>query len=225
MYGRSRTRHTELANLSTFSVTTMVPAGGGDASGSAHRVTPQVLGSYESAPLVQDLRVINKVSQNLHAELMLRLLGREKGTTGSIEGGLEVMRGFLAQAGIHHDEYVFFDGSGLSRQNLVTPGAVVKLLQYAAAQPWADVYMDTLPVASVDGSLAERFRNSRASGRVKAKTGSLGHVNALAGYATLTNGERVAFSVVSNNHNLTSKRALDAIDRIVDAIVTNGGKN
>ncbi len=50
--------------------------------------------------MLDDLRVINKVSQNLHAELMLRLLGKEKGTSGSIEGGLEVMRGFLTTAGL-----------------------------------------------------------------------------------------------------------------------------
>jgi D-alanyl-D-alanine carboxypeptidase/D-alanyl-D-alanine-endopeptidase (penicillin-binding protein 4) len=181
---------------------------------------PRVLASYESQPLSQDLRVINKVSQNLHAELMLRLLGRERGTAGTIEGGLEVVRGFLNQAGIRGDEYVFFDGSGLSRQNLVTPHAVVKLLTYASTQPWGTLYRDTLPVAGVDGSLSERFKgNPRMQGRVQAKTGSLGHVNCLSGYAQTEKGDQIVFSIMANNHTLTSHRALETIDEIIAALV------
>jgi serine-type D-Ala-D-Ala carboxypeptidase/endopeptidase (penicillin-binding protein 4) len=223
--GRSRARHNELANLNTLSVTTLASAGGGDEKPPAIlRNTPTVLASYESQPISQDLRVINKVSQNLHAELMLRLLGREKGTAGTIEGGLEVERGFLNGAGIRQDEYVFFDGSGLSREDLVTPHAIVKLLAFAATQPWGELYQSTLPVASVDGSLAERFKGSVAAGRVVAKTGSLGHVNTLSGYATTLKGDRVAFSILANNHNLTSKRALETIDKIVEAIVEEGKK-
>lgn len=227
VYGKSRTRHTELASLSTFSVTTIAPAGAGDAESRPKPPNPDsrlVLATYQSQPLVQDLKVINKVSQNLHAELMLRLMGREKGNGGTIEAGLEVVRGFLAQAGIHSDEYVFFDGSGLSRQNLVTPHAIVKLLQYVDLQPWAARYEDTLPVAGLDGSLSERMRSTLGQGRVQAKTGSLGHVNSLSGYATTISGDRVAFSILVNNHNLPSKRALDTIDNIVTAIVQEGGK-
>lgn len=225
VYGRSRARHNELANINTLTVTTTVSAGGGDEKLPAGiRTVSEVLASYESQPLSQDLRVINKVSQNLHAELMLRLLGREKGTSGTIEGGLEVERTFLNQADIHQDEYVFFDGSGLSRQNLVTPHAITKLLLFAETQPWGELYESTLPVAGVDGSLGERFKNSDARGRVQAKTGSLGHVNALSGYATTLKGDRVAFSILANNHNLTSKRALDTVDHIVEAIVDEGTK-
>ena len=227
VYGKPRTKHTELASLSTFSVTTIAPAAAGDAESRPRPPSPDtrlVLANYQSQPLMQDLKVINKVSQNLHAELMLRLLGREKGNGGTIESGLEVMRGFLLQAGIHSDEYVFFDGSGLSRQNLVTPHALVRLLQYADSQPWAAKYEDTLPVAGLDGSLSERLRSTLGQGRVLAKTGSLGHVNSLSGYATTISGDRVAFSIMSNNHNLPSKRALDTIDQIVTAIVEEGGK-
>ena len=101
---------------------------------------PLVLASYQSKPLIEDVRVINKVSQNLHAEILLRLLGREKGTAGTVEGGLEVLRGFLNQAGVPSDQYVFYDGSGLSRQNLVTPHAVVQLLRYADSQPWGNQF-------------------------------------------------------------------------------------
>ncbi len=188
------------------------------------KTAPSVFATYESQPLADDLRVINKVSQNLHAELMLRLLGRERGNSGTIEGGLEVERSFLTRAGVKPDEYVFFDGSGLSRQNLVTPHAIVTLLVYATKQDWGDLFQSTLPVAGVDGSLADRFKGSEIAGRVQAKTGSLGHVNALSGYVTTIKGDRVAFSIIANNHNLTSKRALAVIDDIVEAIVLDGRK-
>src|SRR5207248_1858272 len=152
VYGKDRTRHTELASLSTLTVTALAPARGGDETSRSLQPQPLVLASYQSKPLLDDLTVINKVSQNLHAEILLRLLGREKGTAGTVEGGLEVLRGFLNQAGISKDDYAFYDGSGLSRQNLVTPRAVAKLLTYAASQPWGSTFRSTLPVAGVDGS-------------------------------------------------------------------------
>lgn len=222
VYGRQRTRHTDLASLSTFTVTTSAPARGGDQPTHALESQPLVLASYQSKPLIEDVRVINKVSQNLHAEILLRLLGREKGTAGTVEGGLEVLRGFLNKAGVPSDQYVFYDGSGLSRQNLVTPHALVQLLRYAASQPWGTSFRDTLPVAGVDGSLSDRFTNIDAQGRVCAKTGSLGGVKTLSGYARTDRGEQVAFSILSNNFNLPSKRVTDAIDDIVGAIVHDG---
>ncbi len=138
IYGHDRTRHTELATLSTFTATALAPSHGGS-EGAARPLDrpirtdqPITLASFESRPLSDDIRVINKVSQNLHAEILLRLLGRERGTAGTVEGGLEVLRQFLTQAGIASDQYAFYDGSGLSRQNLVTPHAIVQLLRYAA---------------------------------------------------------------------------------------------
>ena len=220
VYGRPRTRHTELASMQTFSVTS-IASGGGDIPGHS-APAPLVLATHDSQPVSDDLRVINKVSQNLHAELMLRLLGKEKGTSGSIQGGLEVLRGFLTSADIKPDQFVFYDGSGLSRENLVSPAAVVQLLQYAYGQPWGKQFEDTLPVSGVDGSLSDRLRNPPFKGAVRAKTGSLGHVNALSGYATTTKGQVVAFSILCNNHNLPSKKAIDTIDRIVEKIVTEG---
>ena len=217
VYGRARTHHTELSSMQTFSVTS-IASGGGDSS----RPTipaPLVLASYQSQPLAQDLRVINKVSQNLHAELALRLLGKEKGTSGSIQGGLEVLRGFLVKAGIKPDQFAFFDGSGLSRENLVTPDAIVTLLRYCQQQPWGKLYEDTFPVAGVDGSLAERFRNTPAAGVVRGKTGSLSHVYSLSGYATTQKGQHIAFAIITNNDNLPSKKALETIDRIVVRLV------
>jgi serine-type D-Ala-D-Ala carboxypeptidase/endopeptidase (penicillin-binding protein 4) len=221
VYGRTRTNHTELSRLATITVTSLAPAlgGGPDAAPRPIPITqPFVLASYESQPLVQDLRVVNKISQNLHAELALRLLGREKGAQGTIEAGLEVLHGFLAQAGIQNDEYVFYDGSGLSQQNLVTPQAVVKLLQYVAKQPWYDAYRDMLPVAGIDGTLASRFKNSPAKGRVFGKTGSLRHVNSLSGFALTADGDTVVFSIMANN-NMRARRTVEAIDAVIEQIV------
>lgn len=223
LYGKVRTHHTELASLSTFSVTTTASAGGGQDHRPPTLPSPLTLASNESAPLAQDVRVINKVSQNLHAELLLRLLGREKGSAGTIEGGLEVERGFLLQADIRPDEYTLFDGSGLSRQNLVTPHTVIKLLTYASHQPWGEVYMDSLPVGGVDGSLQDRFKDANMLGRVRAKTGSLSHVNSLSGFVTTMKGQRVVFSIFVNNHNLAGHTSLDTIDAIVAAIADDQG--
>src|ERR1700677_1114977 len=221
IYGHQRTRHTELSSLSTFSVTTIAPShGGSDGQFDPLKASqPTTLASYESKPLLQDLRVINKVSQNLHAEILLRLLGRERGNAGTIEGGLEVVRGFLTQAGISNDQYLFYDGSGLSRQNLVTPHAIVQLLTYSATQPWGAAYKSTFPVGGVDGSLTDRLTSSHLQNRILAKTSSLGGVKALSGYATTDAGQAVVFSILSNNFNLPTKRGTDAIDELVQAIV------
>ncbi len=222
VYGRQRTRHTELSSLSTLTVTASAAARGGDEPARSLQNQPLVLASYQSKPLIEDVRVINKVSQNLHAEILLRLLGREKGTAGTVEGGLEVLRGFLNQAGVASDQYAFYDGSGLSRQNLVTPHTVVQLLRYADSQPWGASFRDTLPLAGTDGSLSDRFKGVDVQGRVRAKTGSLGGVKTLSGYATTNRGEQVAFSILSNNFNLPDKRINETIDNIVGAILDDG---
>src|SRR5207248_8297484 len=123
----------------------MISKGGGTSSETLAGRT--VIAERQSGPLLEDVRVINKVSQNLHAEIILRTLGHERGTAPTLEGGLAVMRTVLDQAGIMRDEYSFFDGSGMSRENLVTPRAVTKLLQFADSAPWAAEFRSTLPVA------------------------------------------------------------------------------
>ncbi|MGA3210670.1 MAG: D-alanyl-D-alanine carboxypeptidase/D-alanyl-D-alanine-endopeptidase, partial [Terriglobales bacterium] len=136
VYGRARAHHGEATSFPTFTITVPAAERGGETvplppvSSPAPENFPLVLASYESQPVRDDIRVVNKVSQNLHAEMLLRLLGKQKGTAGTIESGLDVVSGFLAQAGVPRDEYAFYDGSGLSRENLVTPGAIVKLLRY-----------------------------------------------------------------------------------------------
>jgi D-alanyl-D-alanine carboxypeptidase/D-alanyl-D-alanine-endopeptidase (penicillin-binding protein 4) len=221
IYGKERTRHTELSDLTTFSVTSRANTGGsapGLGTGSIP-LQPLVLATHQSEPLADDLKVILKISQNLHAELMLRLLGRERGTAGTIDGGLEVLNGFLAKADITPDEYSLLDGSGMSRQNLVTPAATVKLLRFATTQPWGGLFVDSFPVGGVDGTLANRFRDAGEAGKVRGKTGSLGHTTALSGYLDMPNGERYAFSIFANNYNMPSRKVIDTIDDVVRAVM------
>jgi D-alanyl-D-alanine carboxypeptidase/D-alanyl-D-alanine-endopeptidase (penicillin-binding protein 4) len=183
---------------------------------------PQVLAEHVSVLLLEDLRVINKTSQNLHAELALRLLSKVQNTGGSFEGGALAVKQFLLQAGIKEEDFFLLDGSGLSRRDLITPQAMAQLLTYAARQPWGHDFEDTLPVAGVDGSLSERLVNSPAAGLVHAKTGTLSHVNALSGYGQTLSGKHFAFSIFCNNHDLPSSKVLAAMDSIVQLLVTQG---
>ncbi len=158
----------------------------------------QVLLHLAPPPLAEDLRTINKASQNLHAELMLRRLGRQSGT-GAIADGLAIVRDMLARAGLRRTDYDFSDGSGMSTYNRVTPRGVVTLLRWAASQPWGAAWRATFPIAGVDGTLARRFRGTPLEGRLFAKTGSLNATSALSGYLVARSGRTLAFSFYAND--------------------------
>ena len=172
-----------------------------------------------SAPLIEDLRITDKVSQNLHAELLLRAVGRAKRNLGSFEAGLEELKGFLAEIGIAPEQYNIRDGSGLARLNLVTPAAVVTLLRHMYHSPLREQWIGLLPVGGEDGTLANRFVGTPAAGRVHAKTGSLSHVSALSGYLQRANGRWVVFSILVNNYNGPTADIRGAMDRICNLIV------
>jgi D-alanyl-D-alanine carboxypeptidase/D-alanyl-D-alanine-endopeptidase (penicillin-binding protein 4) len=182
--------------------------------------TNKVLAEHFSTPLLDDIRVTNKVSENLHAELALRLAGKLRGYGGSFEGGVAAVKQFLLQAGLKEDEFTFLDGSGLSRRDLVTPAATVQLLIYAARQPWGSAFEESLPVSGVDGSLSDRFQKTPAVGLIHAKTGSLSHVNALSGYGQTQSGKRFVFSILCNTHNLPASKVLGAMDAVVKLLVS-----
>jgi D-alanyl-D-alanine carboxypeptidase/D-alanyl-D-alanine-endopeptidase (penicillin-binding protein 4) len=187
----------------------------GEASGApAPQVDPTVLARHVSAPFVEDLRVIDKTSQNLHAEMALRAVGRARRGEGTRAAGLAELRAFLAEAGIAEASYSIEDGSGLSRPNLATPAAVVKLLRYMYDSPVRDTWVDLLPVAGRDGTLARRFDDTPAAGRIHAKTGTLAHVNALSGYARRRDGGWVAFSILVNNSNQSAAAVRAVMDKV-----------
>jgi D-alanyl-D-alanine carboxypeptidase/D-alanyl-D-alanine-endopeptidase (penicillin-binding protein 4) len=178
----------------------------------------KVLASYASVPVAEDITIINKTSQNLHAELLLRLLGRIHGKEGSFAQGTRVVRQFLVDAGVEDSDFFLYDGSGMSQEDLITPRALTQLLTYAQRQPWGADWRNTLPVAGVDGTLASRFKNSPLKGRLWAKTGTHDEANALSGYLTASNGKTLAFSILVNSHRPGSGAEVQAIDRIVEAI-------
>lgn len=210
-HGRIRARHLPVS--AAFAAAN--PTSHGDAQTPPVSQTPVVLAEHLSQPLGLDIRVTNKVSQNLHAEILLRLLGRQRGAGASVAGGIEVLGGFLAQAGLVPEEFAFYDGCGLSRDNLVSPRATAKLLRYAAKQSWGAEYIESLPLAGVDGTLTARFKDFPAAAVLRAKTGSLDHVNALSGYLTTASGRRLVFSIFGNNHTLAGKKASQVIDEII----------
>jgi len=178
-----------------------------------------VLARRVSAPLIEDLRITDKVSQNLHAELALRAVGRARRNVGSLEAGMAEMKTFLAEAGIDAAGYDLLDGSGLSRLDLVTPATVVKLLRHMYGSAPGEKWISLLPVAGQDGTLSGRFGGSAASGRVYAKTGSLAHVAALSGYLQRPNGTWVAFSILVNNYGGRGAEIRGVMDRVCTLIL------
>lgn len=178
----------------------------------------RVLAAHISVPVAEDIAVINKTSQNLHAELLLRLLGKTCGSEGSFEQGARVVRQFLVDAGIDENESYLYDGSGMSPLDKIAPQAFTRLLSYASRQPWGANWRDTLPVAGVDGTLDNRFKKSPLKGKMEAKTGTLDEVNALSGYLTTATGRDVAFSILVNGRSPDSDAEQQAIDRIAEAI-------
>jgi D-alanyl-D-alanine carboxypeptidase/D-alanyl-D-alanine-endopeptidase (penicillin-binding protein 4) len=177
----------------------------------------RVLATHISPPLAEDVTVTNKVSQNLHAELYLRLLGRLEASDGSIAQGARVVHQFALNAGVDPSGFLFFDGSGLSPDDLVAPRAITTLLVYAAHQPWGALYRSTFPIAGVDGTLAARFHDGMVR-RVFAKTGTLNEVNSLSGYLIARSGRTLVFSILCNDRQPGNDAARDALDRIVTAI-------
>jgi len=178
----------------------------------------KILATHTSVELLQDVVVTNKMSQNLHAELLLRQLGAARGRDGTIAQGARVVRQFLLSAGIDKDDFVFFDGSGLSGHDLVTPRATARLLQYASGQSWFADWKSSLPVGGVDGSLEERFMKAPLKGKVWAKTGTLGEARALSGYVECASGRTVIFSIMVGNHLPQTNADREVTNKMVAAI-------
>ncbi len=203
---RSEPLHLERSNLQTV----VAPITG-----------TRVLGTHISVPVAEDITVTNKVSQNLHAELLLRLLGKEFGKDGSLAQGARVVRQFMINAGVSDQDFFFYDGSGMSMDDRIAPRANTQLLAWTARQPWGPAFRETLPVAGVDGTLTNRFRNSPLKGKLWAKTGTLNETVALSGFLTAVSGKMVAFSVMANGHRPGSNAESAAMERICEAIAAS----
>ena len=183
----------------------------------------KVLAERLSPSLIEDMRLTNKMSQNLHAELILRVAAKAGLGAETLEDALKVAERFRDAIGIVPGDVTQADGSGLSRNGLLTPQSMATLLSYAARQPWAEAFADTLPVASQDGTLENRMKNTAATGRVRAKTGTVNGTAGLSGYATTVSGERLIFSFFGNNNAGTARDSTSVLDAICVAMVEELG--
>ena len=176
--------------------------------------------THVSPPLSRILWEMNKPSDNLIAELLLKTIGAElRGAPGTARKGLGAISNLLGEIGVDRGYYTFADGSGVSRYNLVTASLLTDLLVYMfrnfAVMP---EYLASLPVGGVDGTLTRRMRGMAAEGILRAKTGTLRGLTALAGYTTTADGETVAFSILVSNYlgSASPRRALQ--DKIGDIL-------
>jgi D-alanyl-D-alanine carboxypeptidase/D-alanyl-D-alanine-endopeptidase (penicillin-binding protein 4) len=177
------------------------------------------LARHESLPLIEALRVIDKESQNLHAEMILREVARRKTGIGSRTAGVDEMKAFLTEIGVAPKQYNFEDGSGLSRLTLITPTTVSKLLAYMFASRYRDAWVALLPIAGQDGTLKKRFWGMISAGAIHAKTGSLSHVTSLSGYMLPAGGKEYAFSILVNNFNGPVSEIRGVLDKIALSVL------
>jgi D-alanyl-D-alanine carboxypeptidase/D-alanyl-D-alanine-endopeptidase (penicillin-binding protein 4) len=185
----------------------------GDAPADGHTVA-----AVESPPLASIVRRTNQVSDNYYAEMLLKGIGARSGAAGSTAAGARVARAFAREAGFTAK---VVDGSGLSRANLIAPRSVGRLLLDARRQPWFEAFYRSLPLAGKSGTLHKRMRGTSASGRCRAKTGTLSGVTALAGYCRAPDGDTISFALLMNRINVWAGRR--AQDRIAPLLASFAG--
>lgn len=175
----------------------------------------RVLAVHRSPRLLDILSVVNKRSHNLYAETILRTIGRVALGEGSRVGGARAIEYLIrCELGLDTLELDIVDGSGLSVLNRSSARTVIRLLDYMADSPFWSDYWETLPEAGASTAMGlRRMHRTAAAGNLRAKTGTIDRVSALSGYVRAANGERLAFSIISNNVPSTwrAKRVEDAI--------------
>lgn len=182
----------------------------------------------ESPPLSLIAAKTMKPSQNLYTELILRAMGESVGDKTntrwtSANRGIAVVDKFLQEIGVAPGSVLMHDGSGLSRHDLITPNAVVQLYSYMSRSRMATAWRESLTIAGVDGTLANRFKGTRGENNVRGKTGTIDQVSSLSGYMTTAAGERLAFSLVTNNLPQSGVRTA-TIDEIVVLLANFNGR-
>lgn len=185
-----------------------------------------LLAEHRSGPLMETVRNFMKISDNLTGESLIKTIGAAvKGPPGSWDKGLMAQKGFLAaEVGLDTAQFKLVDGSGISRYNLVSPGQIVKLLEWAYHNfEIGPEFIATLPTGGADGSLSNRLKAVGVVRKVRAKTGTLMGVSCLSGYAFTVDGEVLAFSILMNGYvgESTPRRKLQ--DKICE-ILTNFGR-
>ncbi|WP_189227631.1 D-alanyl-D-alanine carboxypeptidase/D-alanyl-D-alanine endopeptidase [Saccharothrix coeruleofusca] len=177
------------------------------AGGTAFRATPQsarVLATHRSMTLRELLVPFLKLSNNMHAEALIKSLGRKYHGEGSWPAGVRALESLLPNLGADPLTMNMFDGSGVSRMDVLSPDLFVGLLRAARAKPWFQSWYDALPIAGmsdrwVGGTLRNRMAGTAAAGNLRAKTGSMTGISALSGYVTNADGRKLVFSLMLNN--------------------------
>ena len=168
----------------------------------------------KSPPLREILPALEKPSQNQIAEILFKTLGLEQTGVGTADSGRAVIERQLAAWGVTPTSFAVRDGSGLSRHDYIAPDAIVRVLDVMRKSPSFAVFRDALPLAGVDGTIANRMRGTPAAGNVHAKTGFVDKARSLSGYVTTANGRVLIFSLLCNNWTTTSRE----VDQVADAI-------
>lgn len=182
------------------------------------------LARRESPPLEELARIVNKVSQNLHAEMLLRETAHVLRGEGTARAGAEEMAALLKEAGAEEAEFDLEDGSGLSRRALLSASALTALLRHMEWKGMGEMFRSLLPVAGSDGTLNGRFRGMADVSAIRAKTGSLSHVAALSGYAGQDPARRVAFSVLVNGFTAPASEVRALVDKIAVEILKESSR-
>jgi serine-type D-Ala-D-Ala carboxypeptidase/endopeptidase (penicillin-binding protein 4) len=193
---------------------------GGDADGAAPTSGALPVAQHVSPPLSEILKKLNKPSDNLVAECLLKTLGAEKGKTGvgSAVTGRDVAYEWFKSIGMDTAGIDMTDGSGLSRQNFVTPRNLALLLKTMYTHPHGKVFIESLPVAGVDGTLRNRMKGTAAEKNCKAKSGYVSSVSSLSGYVTTKAGEPLLFVMLMNNHKARNAVAMGVQNKIVEML-------
>lgn len=181
--------------------------------------------SYKSPALSQIIKYTNKRSFNLYAESILRSISAARGGAGKSGDGIEQIKNFLTRLGIDNGDYDVFDGSGLSRDDIITCSATVGLLEAVLKQPYKDAFLDSLPVAGDDedmGNMSKHLVLSSAANNALVKTGSLDRARSHAGYVKDAKGRQIVFCIISNNF-AGSIKDIDAVhEQIINDLADIG---
>ena len=186
------------------------------------------IAKLESPPLSLIAQKTMKPSQNLYTELILRAMGQAIGDKSkprwtSADRGIAVVDSFLREIGVAPGSVLMYDGSGLSRHNLITPNAVAGLYSAMNRSRFAPAWRESLTIAAVDGTLQNRFKGTRGANNIRGKTGTIDQVSSLSGYVTTAGGERLVFSILTNNIPTAGIRT-DAIDDIALLLANFNGR-